>query len=544
MVDLNYKLANLRDTVKKIKKEIKSFEENESKNIERRTNTLSNKKLVRYSYLKKPLNNKINKSLKKNYFKFSEKEQNLNKDITNNPTINNNINKINSKKILNPKKLHKKTHRVIATGASKQLKKNSYNKIINKNNISNKENNGYNINSFKEKDLPSFDINNNIINENNSCMNTDLLKYIYSKKKEYSNKIKELNKNNEIEDIVIGYSNNDKLKNNIFNNYCNKNKYYKKEILYNDYGKYNITSNGSNIKIIDNSNQFQVQKTNTNKNINISDLLNINHTECNSFNINDSLLKFNNEKLNNKKLQKKIINENKSFNGKIEINPNFIQKNNNLKKFQKKFSNDDTKNDYICNSYRENYIRDVENNSYNNNLLEIQNYSKVKYISTQPSYHNFNLNKEKIFQMNNTNNCITNNNDIKFDIDNKNKEISNKNKILKIIGNNSIGDIYLKAKVFEKCGENSYNYFVNKFCKTKDIINNLKKFKKYLTDVKKEDNHYKKQINIYQRFCKKFFELMNSQEINDIINEVQDNFNNNEEINNYINEQMKYILPY
>ena len=43
MEDLNYKLAGLRDTVTKIKNEIKSFEENESKNFKKRANTLSNK---------------------------------------------------------------------------------------------------------------------------------------------------------------------------------------------------------------------------------------------------------------------------------------------------------------------------------------------------------------------------------------------------------------------------------------------------------------------------------------------------------------------
>ena len=53
MEDLNNKLAGLRDTVKKIKKEIKSFEENESKNIQNRAGTLSNKIYRPLSYSKK-----------------------------------------------------------------------------------------------------------------------------------------------------------------------------------------------------------------------------------------------------------------------------------------------------------------------------------------------------------------------------------------------------------------------------------------------------------------------------------------------------------
>ena len=57
MENLNYKLAGLRDTVKKIKREIKSFEENESKNIQKRTNTVSNKLFRPLSNFKKALPN-------------------------------------------------------------------------------------------------------------------------------------------------------------------------------------------------------------------------------------------------------------------------------------------------------------------------------------------------------------------------------------------------------------------------------------------------------------------------------------------------------
>ena len=43
-----------------------------------------------------------------------------------------------------------------------------------------------------------------------------------------------------------------------------------------------------------------------------------------------------------------------------------------------------------------------------------------------------------------------------------------------------------------------------------------------MTKIKEEENQYKKQINIYQKLCKRIMELMNPNQINDIINEVQE----------------------
>ena len=74
MENLNNKLADLRTTVKKIKKEIKSFEENETKNIKKRTNTLINKIFRPLIYSKKVSFNKLNRKLIKNYFKLSLKK--------------------------------------------------------------------------------------------------------------------------------------------------------------------------------------------------------------------------------------------------------------------------------------------------------------------------------------------------------------------------------------------------------------------------------------------------------------------------------------
>ena len=113
-----------------------------------------------------------------------------------------------------------------------------------------------------------------------------------------------------------------------------------------------------------------------------------------------------------------------------------------------------------------------------------------------------------------------------------------------IIGNNSIGDIYIKAKLFEKCGEKNFNNYVNNNCETNDLICNLKKYINYLIQIKEEENQYKRQINMYQRLCKGKLELMNPKQINDILSDIQENFIENEENDSYIVEQIKSILPY
>ena len=109
MEDLNNKLAGLRATVKKIKKEIKSFEENETKNVKKRTNTLANNIFRPSSYSKKVSFNKLNKKLMKNYFKLSLKEKNFHQNKRN--TIGNeNNNKFKEKMTPAPQKINKNTN--------------------------------------------------------------------------------------------------------------------------------------------------------------------------------------------------------------------------------------------------------------------------------------------------------------------------------------------------------------------------------------------------------------------------------------------------
>jgi hypothetical protein len=71
----------------------------------------------------------------------------------------------------------------------------------------------------------------------------------------------------------------------------------------------------------------------------------------------------------------------------------------------------------------------------------------------------------------------------------------------------------------------------------------LKKYKKFIAQLKEEEIQDKKLINVYQRLCKKIIELLNPQEINEIVGEIQNNFVENEN-DNYIIEEIKSILPY
>ena len=542
MEDLNNKLAGLRATVKKIKKEIKSFEENETKNVKKRTNTLANNIFRPSSYSKKVSFNKLNKKLMKNYFKLSLKERKFYENKKN--RVNNDKNN-NFKEVMTPIQLNKNKNKQIKEIA-KSFKNNK-----------NTNNNGAN---FIYKNNTITDINTN--NNSQYNMNNLLVKYKSTRNKDYYKESSDIN-NNEVNQIdkdkvIMTYSNNDIRKKIIKYSIKNKNKeqIYNDDLLYNTYDNNNTNINTNNsenfYKHINNSEHFNIKnnnnKNNRTKNINISNLLKINKIDDQSYsNINtnnNNLFHFNNI-LNIKKKQKKNINKNYSYNFKTKVNSNFTPNyntDNNIKKANKNQKIKYTKNDYHCgNSFRTHLINNEGSYLYGNNLYNYQNNLHRDYNSTQ-RFFNYNT-KPKIFPMNNTINYISNKKDIDLYFDNDEKEHFNKNKLKNIIGDYSIGDLYLKAKLFEKCGENNFNNFCNNYCETNDIIDNLNKYKKYLIKIKEEENQYKRQINVYQKLCKRIMKLMNPNQINNILGEIEDNFIGNHEDDQYYIEQIKLILP-
>ena len=531
MEDLNNKLAGLKDTVKKIKNEIKSFEENESKNFEQRTiNAVTNKIFLPSNYSKEIPINKLNRALLRNYFKFPSKEQNqFSNTINNTNTFRNNKNIKNNKNsyrtIMSPQNLGKNIH---MNRISKKFSKMINRKII--------DNNGGNNNESKIKYLGPNDLNNmnkylTIDIENNSCINKNVLKPIPSKQKEFTRQKSGLNENkiDEIDKIIMTYSNNGNLKKNIINDYFsyskNKNGFNKKDMLYNEYNNFN-THNGKNNKNISKSAHLSVQRTSTNRNIDIKDMINLNN-DNEKQNFNGSLFQFNGSKLSTK---------NNSFNDKLKVIPN-CTKINNIKKSSKDNKNF-SRNDTNPNSSRNTFILNNEFFLYDDKeLLD-------KHKNFNETYQNFNfgLRPTNFIPMNNAINYLSNDSSEDVDLNNKEKVI-NKKKIRKILGKSSIGDIYLKAKLFEKCGENNFGNYVSEYCDTNNSINNLKKYKKFIAQLKEEEIQDKKLINVYQRLCKKIIELLNPQEINEIVGEIQNNFVENEN-DNYIIEEIKSILPY
>ena len=539
MEDLNYKLAGLRDTVKKIKKEIMSFEENESKNIKKRTNTLSNKVFRPSSYTKKQSINKLNKRLMKNYFKLSLKERKFyeNKKNRENKDKNNIV-----KEIMTPIQLNK--------NENKQLKE--IVKSFKNNKISNNGANSKDINLYKNNTITDINTNNN----SQYNMNNLFVKYMSTRNKDYYKESSDINNNegNQIDKVIMTYSNNDLRKKIIKYSIKNKNKeqIYNDDLLYNTYNNNNTNNNENFYKHINNSAHFNIKKNNNKnnrtKNINISNLLKINKIEDQSYsNINtnnNNLFHFNNS-INIKKKPKKNINKNHSYNCKTKVNSNFTPNyntDNNIKKTNKNPKIKYTKNDYHCgNSFRTHLNNNEGSYLYGNKLYNYQTNLHRDYNSTQ-RFFNYNT-KPKIFPMNNTINYISNKKDIDLYFDNDEKENFNKNKLKNIIGDYSIGDLYLKAKLFEKCGEHNFNNFCNNYCETNDVINNLNKYKKYLIKIKEEENQYKRQINVYQKLCKKIMKKMNPNQINNIIGEIEENFIGNHEDDQYYIEQIKFILP-
>ena len=565
MENLNNKLAGLRDTVIKIKKEIRSFEENETKNTQNRTNTITNQLFRPLSNYKKAPLNKLNKKLMKNYFKLSLKEQNICCD------------KNSFQNIMTPQQFSKVNINTNAGGVKIiRSYQNSKKRLYNKPSVNNESKVMPNDNSlYRKKYMVMTDINNQKKStydneeENNSCMNKNLGKYMTTLNKEFirqqKNMIKNKNENkNELFEKTIMTFSNDEIKRSIFENQYFKNKIKNKEnkkLLHNAYNNnINTNDNEYNFLNMNNSAYFNIKKSNKENrdtNRNLYDLFDIDNFDieeqyqCHSNRniINKKPFKFNNSKINMKKniIQNinidKNIRKNNSYIGRLVSIPNISQINNqinnNSKKTNKKHTLNYYKNDYHCDSCRHYLINNDENYIKKNNLNHFQ-----KDFTLMKEYFNSNKKPKKNIPMNNTINYISNKSD--FDLCFKNKEKNNYNdKMRKIIGNNSIGEIYIKAKLFEKCGQKKFDEYVNNnYDDTNNVINNLKEYKNFLIQIKEEDNFYKRQINMYQRLCKENLQLMNAKQIDKIINEIQDNFIDNIETDSYIIEQIKSILPY
>ena len=545
MEDLTNKIACMRDTIKKIKNEIKTFKNNESKNSQNRTNTFSNKIYRHSTFTGKTPFIKFNKRLLKNYFKISRKEQNYyNKKnhIKSIKKINNN----SFKQIITPHHINKVANRIKISLTSENLKnsknfKNNTNFMTSNTNITN---NNYNDNNnlYKSNFLIQTDINNtinnNIYNYDDSCMNKNLFQYIKTRKKDFSEQQKEIKKKQikHINKIINTYSSTD-LKKDIFSNYLINNKNNKKELLYNESNNYNINYNENILKNYNNSAYFNFNKSNINNKTE-----NRNRTNLLTSNLDEKyLFQARNKKLNNNKNNPKFYKDkNNSFNIKVQLNHNLTHTNNNIQ-YPINNPEDCNKSQYYNNSYRAFYFdKNFGNFTFANDFLNYKNFTKIGHNCNLDSYF---FNKKSLKSpKNNTINYIKNNNNIELISENDDNNI-NKNKIKNIIGNHSIGDLYIKAKLFEKCGKNNFTNFVNNFCSSNDLIDNLKKYKNFLIKIREEEYHYKKQINIYQKICKKFFELMNQSQINDIINEIH-NISENKENSDYIIRQIKTMSIY
>ena len=106
--------------------------------------------------------------------------------------------------------------------------------------------------------------------------------------------------------------------------------------------------------------------------------------------------------------------------------------------------------------------------------------------------------------------------------------------------NDSIDDVYSKAKLFNKYGYKNYKKYLEYFG-GEDTVDNLKKYKNYIINIKEEENNFMKQINIYKTFCKKFIEVMTNDEVKDIIGEAKEKFARNNS-NNYIHKDLDNFL--
>ena len=335
-----------------------------------------------------------------------------------------------------------------------------------------------NANSFFRKkntimtDISNYRMKSNYDNEeeNDSCMNKNLINYLTTRNKDLMRKKKHIvdvgDKNEQFDKIIMTFSND--LRKSIFNDQYFKNKILNKEnkkLLYNAYNNnINTNSNEYYFKNMNNSTYLNLNRSNKenidiNRN-NISDLYDIDNIDIkdikeryqfhsNKNMINKNLFKFNSSKINKKKNNNKNINKNNSYNGRLKSKLDLNQINTYIKKTNKKPTLNYIQNDFHCNSHRNYLLSNQDNYTPTNYLYKFQNNFQKDSTSLQ-EYLNYGEKPQNI-HMNNTINYLSNNGNIDLYFKNKekkslNKNDNNNNKIMKtIIGNNSIGDLYTKA---------------------------------------------------------------------------------------------------
>lgn len=307
----------------------------------------------------------------------------------------------------------------------------------------------------------------------------------------------------------------------------------------------NLTTSGINASNpILNKNLLKYMK-NHNNNFYSNDILYNNSKESKKENKNRRVYDYFSFKQNNKNDNNNI--NNKKNNTNENYFRNLTYENLNPSKIINSFNNTNRNNNEI----KKNNKHLEQNQFYNNNLFKIKNTHKnnSKSFTTKKIYKNYsNLNNFTYLNTNTNTNYISQSNipiDLNEDLintynyrkDKKIKGLSVNNKLNKYKSahdinninlndnNQSIDEIYNKAKIFDKYGIKSFKKYLENIGEG-DVENddNLMSYKDYIIQKKGEENNYKKQINIYQNFCKKLIQFMNIDELKDIIMEVQNKF--------------------
>ena len=246
--------------------------------------------------------------------------------------------------------------------------------------------------------------------------------------------------------------------------------------------------------------------------------------------------------------QKKVSRQQKNEQKKIDYFDKIIMtysNEDNLKNIKNNIINDFNKNKGNKSSFN------VRNHNINNENEESKLYNEDSFDKYKNKINHslniFNNNKKNMKKYCINNNIYNFNKYAQNFIDNSSNNLIEKNKLNEIIGNETIEDIYTKAKIFEKYGKDIYQNFINNhnsYCNSNsnNNINNLKAFKNFILKINQEDIKFQKKINFYQQFCKNIFRQIEDKQKEEIINKIRNKYNIDKEKGNYIMEEINMII--
>ena len=280
-----------------------------------------------------------------------------------------------------------------------------------------------------------------------------------------------------------------------------------------------------------------------------------------------------NYKLNNRKLFKRYFTNN--------ILTNKLSKTNKINKtYSKKINKNDKKSKISLSQLRKNKLKHDYNYDYIINDKKIENNKDISCFYANklnsncktrkvPKINNYIKNEEYKINYSNHNNIMNSNESSlyenadlsKFSTTNylnqtyKAQNLENENiiktysQILNILGKESINNLTLKSYLFDKYGSKGFEQFIinNGYDSSNITIDKmpryLNEYKKYISSMDKGDE-FDEKINSYKFMCNKMIKMMNSSDIDNLIEDINFEMKNNSDNKNMLKKVQNILNGY